>query len=121
MTTRTDPAWLLAGLGHFPGVVALRAGRLSFTTDEGVVLDAPLEKAAVTFPWYWFGGGFRVVAGGRRWKISLTRPEGAPRPSVGLLEFSGLDGGLGSAAGSLRDVADGRRRGRAWRELLLGR
>ena len=120
MTTRVDPAWLLAGLGHTPGVVALRGGRLSFTTDDGVVFDEPLERVKTAFPWYWFGGGFRADVVGTRWKISLTRPEGAPRPSAGLLRLGGLDGGLGAAAGSLADVAEGRRRGRAWREVLSG-
>lgn len=115
-----SPAWLLAGLGHRAGVLVLRAGRLAFLGDDGVVFDEPLREVRdLTFPWYWFGGGFRAEIAGTRRKVSLVRPQGAPAPTVRVLDLAGLDGlDLLTAAGSLYDAAAGRRRARTWRALL---
>lgn len=115
-TTLATPAWLLRGVMNTPGVLVWRSGRLSFTSDEGVVFDEPLTPAsAVSFPWWYFGGGFKVTAGGRRHRVSLTRPNGAPSP-VAAFDLVGLE--LASAARSLADVAAGRRAGAVWRQVL---
>ncbi|MBW0101198.1 hypothetical protein [Pseudonocardia sp. KRD291] len=111
MTDHIGPAWILSGIANTPGVLELSDGRLSFTGDDGVVFDEPLEAVTgVKFPWYQFSGGFTATIAGTRHRISLTRPNGAPDPS-------GPD--LASATGSIGDVASGRREGKTWRSLLV--
>jgi hypothetical protein len=117
-TSFATPAWLLRGIMNTPGVLVWRHGRLSFTSDEGVIFDEPLTPASeVSFPWWYFGGGFKVTAGGRRHRVSLTRPNGAPSPAAAY-DLVGLE--LASAARSLADVAAGRSAGAAWRQVLGG-
>lgn len=131
-----SPAWLLKDIANTPGVLRLLGGRLSFTGRAGVVFDEPLEAVTdITFPWYYFSGGFKARVAGTRRRVSLTRPNGAALPDdslLGVLEAvsdAGLlgavggtvgegAGAFGSTASSLSDVAAGRRRGKAWRELL---
>ncbi|MDQ4116236.1 MAG: hypothetical protein M3235_04665 [Actinomycetota bacterium] len=116
--THHSPAWILSGIMNTPGFLILSDGRLSFVSDGGVVFDEPLDRVTdVTFPWYYFSGGFKATIGGTRRRISLTRPNGAPDPDTGLL---GGAGDLASAASSLRDVGVGRRAGKQWRALLTG-
>lgn len=110
-------AWLLKGLGNTPGVLALREGRLSFTSDDGVVFDEALtDRSTVRFPWWYFGGGFTIAAGGTRRRVSLTRPNDAPAPGRAAYDLAGLE--LLSAALSIGDAVEGRRSGRVWRALL---
>ncbi len=115
---RHSPAWILSGVSNTPGFLALSGGHLSFVSDGGIVFDEPLDRVTdVTFPWYYFSGGFKATIGGRRRRISLTRPNGAPDPDTGMLDGAG---DLVSAASSLRDVGVGRRAGKEWRALLTG-
>jgi len=113
-----SPAWILSGIMNTPGFLALSQDRLSFVSDDGVVFDEPLARVTdVSFPWYYFSGGFKATIGGTHRRISLTRPNGAPDPDTGLI---GSGGDLLSAASSLRDVGVGRRAGKEWRALLTG-
>ncbi|MGM3150965.1 hypothetical protein, partial [Escherichia coli] len=91
--------------------LVLANGRLSFTSiHDGVVFDEPLERVTdVTFPWYYFSGGFKAVIGGTRRRISLTRPNDAIDPDSGRFRV-GPD--LYEAAGSLRDIGSGRAAGK---------
>ena len=115
---RHSPAWILSGIMNTPGFLALSGDRLSFVSDDGIVFDEPLERVTgISFPWYYFSGGFTATIGGTRRRISLTRPNGAPDPDTGLL---GGRSDLLSAASSLRDVRAGRRAGKEWRALLTG-
>lgn len=112
------PAWILSGIANTPGFLALSEGTLSFVSDGGVVFAEPLDRVTgVTFPWYYFSGGFKATIGGTRRRISLTRPNGAPDPDTGLLDGAG---DLASAASSLRDAGMGRQAGKQWRALLTG-
>ncbi|RZT88995.1 hypothetical protein EV383_5949 [Pseudonocardia sediminis] len=119
MNNHIGPAWILNGIMNTPGALALVDGRLSFTGDEGVVFDEPVDAVSgVTFPWYYFSGGFKATVGGTRYRISLTRPNGAPASlSRSVAELVGPE--LISAAGSIGDVTSGRREGKIWKSLLL--
>ena len=109
-------AWLLTGIANTPGTLSLHQGRLRFHGDDGLLFDEPLWSVDVTFPWYYFSGGLKITAAGRRHRISLTRPNGAPSPARAGADLAGLE--LLSAAGSIGDLVRGRREGRTWRTLL---
>jgi hypothetical protein len=113
------PAWLLRGRAAVPGVLSLYAGRLRLVTAGGVVFDAPLGAVErLAFPWYEASAGLRVTVGGRRHRVSLTRPRGAGFPADRLL--GGAEPGTGDKTGSVavQSVLDGRGAGRVWRTLL---
>lgn len=102
-------------------------GTLEFRTADGPAFAAPLAQVGpVTWPWWWFGGGFVATVGGERFKVTFIRPNGAPAaPQVALADAtlfaSGLaDSGFGpvSAAMGLRDVQVGRTAARRWRRVL---
>ena len=100
-------AWLLSGLtGSVAGELELTQERFIFETHDGRrILDAPLgDLSAVTFPWYYFGGGMRVRIGAETYRLSFTRPGNLPDHS-----------GEASEAG---DIGGGRRAGAAWRSAL---
>ena len=79
---RHSPAWILSGIMNTPGFLALSGGRLSFVSDDGIVFDEPLDRVTgISFPWYYFSGGFTATIGGARRRISLTRPNDAPDPA----------------------------------------
>ncbi len=91
-TVRSDAATLLGKfrVGEREGRLALRDGRLSFTTREGkVVLDVPVGELHSAAPW---SGGLVVWGGSRRYLFRFARPAGRalymPDDSVGQL----LDG-----------------------------
>jgi hypothetical protein len=130
MTTGTalaTPAWLLAGrLRNVPGVLTAGEGRLAFVTDDGAVFNVPLgEVGDVTWPWYWFGGGCKIRAGGVQYKITFVRPNGAGDVSPSLLDagaslFAVLTD-TAVPAHSLRglfDIRSGRTAAAAWKEAL---
>ena len=113
-------AWLLEGIGNTPGWLDLQEDRLRFTTSERIVFDVPRrELTSISFPWYYFGGGMKVSAAGRRYRVSFLIPndaefpgdrEGAPRgsPARPLLPLASEDAG----------IIAGRKVGRRWRQLL---
>ena len=118
------PAWLLRARRSEPGVLSLYAGRLRLVTADGVVFDAPLGAVErLAFPWYEGSAGLRVTVGGRRHRVSLTRPRGAAFPADRLLGRGGEPGpsaGAVDKTGSvaLQSVLEGRGAGRVWRTLL---
>ena len=99
-----SPAWLLSGLtGSVPGELTLAHGRLAFETRDGRrMFDAALgELAAVTFPWYYFGGGMRVRIATDSYRVSFARP-----------------GNLPEDPGEPGDIRSARRAGAAWKSAL---
>jgi hypothetical protein len=133
--TLATPAWILAGrLRNLPGVLVTDGTRLEFRTgsDAGsesgseLVFGAPLtEVGPVSWPWWWFGGGFVATVAGERYKVTFVRPNGAPPVEPALLDTALVLGGLidpghgpAQAARGLLDVRSGRAAGRAWREVL---
>lgn len=114
------PAWLLRGLTNEPGVLSLYAGRLRLTTAAGVVFDAPLGAVErLAFPWYQGSAGLRVTVGGRRHRVTLTRPKGAAYPGTRLLDASRAEPGVERSSGvTVHTVLQGRGAGRVWRTLL---
>lgn len=116
------PAWLLRGRAAVPGVLSLYAGRLRLVTAGGVVFDAPLGAVErLAFPWYEGSAGLRVTIGGRRHRVSLTRPRRAGFPADRLLGGASEHGGGTvdkTGAVAVQSVLDGRGAGRVWRTLL---
>lgn len=56
----------------------LRQERLRFTTPEGVVFEVPRsDVTSITFPWGYFGGGMKLRAAGRPYRISFVKPNGS--------------------------------------------
>lgn len=122
-----SPAWILSGrLRHVPGLLVADR-QLEFRTADGMAFAAPLSDVGpVTWPWWWFGGGFVATIRGERFKVTFVRPNGAPAgPGVSLTDamiFAGgvSDSGFGPArtATGLRDVHVGRAAARRWKQLL---
>ena len=114
------PAWLLVGFfGNCPGVLELADGRLSFLTEEGHPFDAPLaEVTAVTFPWYYFGGGMKLTVRGQRYRLSFVRPNGAEDVSGQVLARLGNPLGLLTAGQKVVDIGTGRQAGKTWKAAL---
>ena len=102
-----SPAWLLSGLIHsVAGELELTQGRFTFESHDGRrIIDAPLgELSAVTFPWYYFGGGMKVRIGTDTYRLSFARPGNLPDH-------------FGQAADA-GDIASARRSGAAWKSAL---
>lgn len=118
-----SPAWLLHGLtGSSAGWMALGEGRLAFTDGEALVFDVPLGAIdRIRFPWYYFGGGMKLRAEGREYRISFVRPNGAEVATARLLGEAGSPAALVLAAEKIGSVVEGRAAGRRWRELLSRR
>ena len=105
--TMRSPAWLLSGLTRsVAGELKLRHGRFIFETRDGRrIIDAAIgELSAVTFPWYYFGGGMKVRIGMDSYRLSFARPANLPDHS-----------GEADDAG---DVGSARRSGAAWKSAL---
>ena len=77
-------AWRLIGtLRSQAGWLDLTAGRLRYSTPDGVVFDVPLaEVTDITWPWYYFGGGVKLTAGGEQYRFSFVLPNGAEYPTA---------------------------------------
>jgi hypothetical protein len=117
-----SPAWLLKGITvSIPGWLELKRDRLRFMTPEEVVFDAPLsEVTSVTFPWYYFGGGVKLLASGQPHRLSFVVPNGGEYVEGRALAAFGNPESLFMAASKMADIHDGREIGRRWRELLGG-
>lgn len=113
-------AWLLQGLTQsIPGWLDLQGGRLRFTTPDEVVFESPLsEVTAITFPWYYFGGGMKLRAGGAPYRISFVKPNGAEYAVARGLAAHGDPASLLLAAEKVADIHTGRGAGRRWRAVL---
>lgn len=69
-----------------------------FRTAGKTHFDVPSHRVgAVTYPWYYFGGGVQFTVEGVRYRLSFVRPT--------------------SEGGSVCDIARGRRIGRRWRQI----
>ena len=102
-----SPAWLLSGpTRSVAGELRLTGGRLVFETRDGQrKLDAALgDVSAVTFPWYYFGGGMKLRIGTDNYRISFARPGNLPE-----------DFGENASVG---DIASSRQTGAAWKSAL---
>jgi hypothetical protein len=99
--TFSTPAWLMEGLTRSrSGVLEYSGGRLMFHLGGGVLFDAALtELTAVRFPWYYFGGGVKFSVGKAHYRLSFVRPNTEP-------------------GGSIADIGEGRRHGKAWKAIL---
>ena len=97
------PAWRLVGLSRsIPGELHLHDGRLRYTISDGRLFDAALEDVTdVVFPWYYFGGGMTLRVGRDAYRFSFVVPT--------------------EDYGSLGDIPDGRRAGKAWKAALTSR
>jgi hypothetical protein len=125
-----SPAWVIGGLRNRPGYLVTAAGRIAFTDGEETLFDLPLaEVSGVTYPWYWFGGGFKARIAGKTVKITFVKPNGMPSPDPSALEtglsvlgvaaaFQGV-GHVGDLAG-LAWIALGRKATAQWRAVLPG-
>jgi hypothetical protein len=120
-------AWILVGATrNVPGVLATDGTRLTFASDQEVLIDAPLvEVHDVVFPWYYFGGGCKLRIGDEQIRLSFVRPNNAPDVTETTLTaardlvFHHLPGNaLYRAAGSIRDISTGKAAGKAWRAVL---
>lgn len=121
-----SPAWVIGGLRNRPGYLVTAGGRIAFTDGEEPLFDVPLaEVSGVTYPWYWFGGGFRARIAGTSVKITFVKPNGVPSPNPSALEL-GLSalGVVAAGAGHVGDltglawIAPGRRATAQWRKVL---
>jgi hypothetical protein len=113
-------AWLLKGItASIPGRLECRNDRLRFVTSDEVVFDVPFSDiTSVTYPWYYFGGGLKLRAGGQPFRISFVKPNGAEYGVGRALGEAGNPAALLVAASKVVDARTGRAVGRKWRELL---
>ncbi len=76
MTSIRTPVWRISGLrGNEPGLLELSNGRLIYDATDGMGFDVPLaEVSGVTFPWYYFNGGFKLEVGGEEFRFSFIEP-----------------------------------------------
>lgn len=132
------PAWLLRGIRSVPGTLRLANGRLSFAASdagnlssrqrrilerdtgrdglaarlnqglETVVFDVPLSDVHdVRVPWYYVSGGLKLTVRGVPYRFGFDPPANT----------------RGSAEGAdlWRVIAQARRRGAAWKAVLMDR
>jgi hypothetical protein len=121
--TFASDAWLLEGLTvSVPGWLDLQQERLRFTTPDEVVFEVPRSDiTSITFPWYYFGGGMKLRAAGRSYRLSFVKPNGAEYPVArGLASHGNPAAALLLAASKMADIRTGRDAGRRWRQLLGG-
>ncbi len=113
-------AWLLEGWTvSIPGWLDLQKGRLRFTTPDAVVFDVSrAEVDGIVFPWYYFGGGLKLRAAGKPYRLSFVVPNGAEYAVGKALAAHGNPAALLIAAQKVSDVRTGRDLGRRWRQLL---
>lgn len=113
-------AWLLQGITvSVPGWLDLQDGRLRFSTPDEVVFESSLaDLSGITFPWYYFGGGMKLRAGGTPYRISFVKPNGAEYAVGRGLAAHGDPAALLLAAEKVTDIRTGRGAGKRWRELL---
>ena len=92
--------WRLIGLrGSEPGFLELSGGRLKYEPDDGPGFDVPLSDiSGVTFPWYYFSGGFKLRVRGEEYRFSFVEPHN---------EYA--------------DIGSGRAWGKRWKAALLQR
>ncbi len=60
--------------GAVPALLVKSGDELALATDDGELFRIPLSETKVQFPWFYFGGGMRVTAGGSRYTLAFSRP-----------------------------------------------
>jgi hypothetical protein len=126
--TLCTPAWLLRGLiGSEPGLLRLEERRISFTTEATCLFDAPLsDLRRVIFPWYYFGGGMKLMIGANRYRVSFVRPNNQEVPWARLLGRLQLPPTkadsliFAEARAKVGDMRSARRAGTQWKRALQG-
>ncbi len=114
-------AWLLEGVtGSVPGWLDFQRERLRFATPEEVIFEvARTEVTSIKFPWYYFGGGMKLCAAGRPYRISFVKPNGAEYATARGMTSQGNPAiGLMAAADKVGDICEGREAGRRWRRIF---
>jgi len=113
-------AWILQGMTvSIPALLEHDKGRLRCVTEDRVEFDVALSDVKnVVFPWYYFGGGVKLQAGGTPFRLSFVVPNGAEYASAKLLADMGNAGSLVVVGSKAHDITSGRAAGRRWRELL---
>ena len=116
-------AWLLQGMTvSIPGWLELRDGRLRFVQPDETVFDIAIDDiSTIDYPWYYFGGGLKLSAGERRFRLSFVKPNGVETAVGRGLGEAGNPAGLLVAVSKVFDVQSGKKVGRRWRELLPAR
>lgn len=123
---QSDPNELAAPAWHGPafnprnkftvGLLRLRDGRLSFTTDDGVQFDTSVaEIPDVKFA---FGDSLlKLTAGGKSWRFFFAPPRGANAAVAagGALQAAG---GAYAAVSSSKSIIDSRHVGKAFKAAL---
>jgi len=118
------PVWLLMGLTRsVPAALQVAGDRIMLATSSCPLFDVRLQQIRdVRYPWWWFGGGVKLMVGRRPYRISFVRPndgsDAVTRLVASRLAAAGGPAALQHAASKLRDVRHGRAMGRAWRALL---
>lgn len=117
MTTQdfASYAWLLEGLTvSMPGWLVLQQERLRFTTPEEIVFDVPLaDVTAISFPWYYFGGGVKLRAAGPPYRLSFVKPNDSEYAEArGAASDGNPATALLSVASKVGDIRTGRAAGR---------
>jgi hypothetical protein len=94
------PVWRLSGLtGSEPGHLEFRGGRLIYTPLDNVLHGFSVtfeEVTDVSFPWHYFGGGFKMRIGGEQFRFSFVEPHNESA-----------------------DIGSGREAGKAWKKILI--
>jgi len=109
--------------GTHAGVLELRDGRLTFTTDKkGRELDVALADVHLSFPKIAAGTEMDVHAGKDTWKFSFAN---ATTSSVGMIGagnvIGGAAGGVLAGVGAVESIGNlvhGRHHLKTWREAL---
>ncbi len=113
-------AWRLIGtLRSQAGWLDLTAARLRYSTPDDVVFDVPLaEVTGITWPWYYFGGGVKLTAGGQQYRFSFVLPNGAEYPKARPAAAAGGPSSLTIVSQKAEDAGAGRKAGKEWRRRL---
>jgi hypothetical protein len=107
-TLRTEAGWL-----------DLTAGRLRYTTETREVFDVRLDEVTdVDWPWYYFGGGVKLMVHGEQYRFSFVLPNGAEYPTARMQAAAGSPAALAIVAQKGNDIARGRKAGKEWQQLL---
>ena len=108
--------------GTHAGVLELRDGRLTFTTDKkGRELDVALADVRLSFPKIAAGTEMDVHDGKDTWKFSFANTTAGTMGVVAGNAIGGAAGGVLAGVGAVESIGNlvhGRHHLKAWREAL---
>ena len=125
-STLRSAAVVPGGLLHLdrPGILELAGGRVTFTTQKGRELDAPVETVRASFGWNYVGLGFTLKAEGKVWRYSFGQAV-ALQGEAGAVQMGAAMGGAAggviavlSLGATVRTMAQGRATTAAWKAAL---